>query len=217
MIMRKNAFILALTFMVCTVEAQTNVQLLHQLVEDSKKEHKLQIETRNSQSKTTAQEEINRGLAEEAKNKYRVVKNRFSKIHFLIDAIGIGNSASPIIRSIGENQKRIFEQCKENPALMYLAVEAEKRFVQKSESLLSYLVGITAVIGDLNQMGGSDRRILYQHIIDELTEINRISRGMAYSLSSSQRLKNNDGALFPLTDRESTMEAVLSNIKTLEK
>ena len=214
MIMRKNAFILAFTFMVCTVEAQTNVQLLHQLVEDSKKEHNLQIETRNSQSKTTAQEEINRGLAEEVKNKYRVVKNRFSKIHFLIDAIGIGNSAIPIIRSIGENQKSIFKQCQENPALMYLAVEAEKSFVQKSESLLSYLVGLTAVIGDLNQMANSDRRILYQHIIDELTEINRISRGMAYSLSSKQRHHN--GSLFPLANGESTMEAVLSNIKTLE-
>src|SRR5690606_10907802 len=143
-------------------------------------------------------EEINRGLAEEVKNKYQVVKNRFSKIHFLIDAIGIGNSAIPIIRSIGENQKSIFEQCKENPALMYLAVEAEKSFVQKSESLLSYLLGLTAVIGDLNQMANSDRRILYQHIIDELIAINRISRGMAYSLSSNQRHQNNDGPLFPL-------------------
>src|SRR5690606_18482712 len=138
--------ILAFTFMVFTVEAQTNVQLLHQLVEDSKKEHNLQIETRNSQSKITTKEEINRGLAEEVKNKYQVVKNRFSKIHFLIDVIGIGNSAIPIIRSIGENQKRIFEQCKENPALMYLAVEAEKSFVQKSESLLSYLVDRKSVV-----------------------------------------------------------------------
>src|SRR5690554_6624742 len=214
MIMRKNAYILAFTFLVFTVEAQTNVQLLHQLVEDNKNEHNLQVETRNSQSKASSQEEINRGLAEEVKNKYQVVKNRFIKIHFLIDVIGIGNSAIPIIRSIAENQKRIFEQCKENPALMYLAVEAEKRFVQKSESLLSYLVGLTAVIGDLNQMANSDRRILYQHIIDELTELNRISRGMAYSLSSNQR--HNDGSLFPLATGESTMKAVLSNIKTLE-
>lgn len=213
--MKKNALILAFTFLVFTVEAQTNVQLLHQLVEDNKKEHNLQIETRNSQSITTAQEEINRGLAEEVKNKYRAVKNRFSKIHFLIDAIGIGNSAIPIIRSIGDNQKSIFEQCKENPALMFLTVEAEKSFVQKSESLLSYLVGLTAVIGDLNQMANSDRRILYQHIIDELTEINRISRGMAYSLSSNRRQRPNDSSLFPLANGESTMQAVLLNIKTL--
>src|SRR5690554_8218436 len=109
MIMRKNAFILAFTFMVFMVEAQTNVQLLHQLVEDNKKEHNLQVETRNSQSKASAQEEINRGLAEEVKNRYRVIKNRFSKIHFLIDAVGIGNNAIPLIRSIGENQKSIFE------------------------------------------------------------------------------------------------------------
>jgi hypothetical protein len=211
MIMRKNIFILAFIFIAFTIEAQTNVQLLHQLVEDNKKEHNLQIETRNSQSKTTAQEEINRGLAEEVKNKYRVVKNRFSKIHSLIDAIGIGNRAIPIVRSIGENQKRIFEQCQDNPALMYLAVEAEKSFVQKSESLLNYLVGLTAVIGDLNQMANSDRRILYQHIIDELTEINRISRGMAYTLSSKQRHHN--GSLFPLATGESTMNVVLSNIK----
>src|SRR5690606_346249 len=214
MIMRKNAFILAFIFIAFTVEAQTNVQLLHQLVEDNKKEHNLQIETRNSQSKTTAQEEINRSLLEEVQQKYRSVRDRFSKIQFLIDAIGIGNSAIPIVRSIVENQKHIFEQCKENPALMYLAVEAEKSFVQKSESLLSYLVGLTAVIGDLNQMADSDRRILYQHIIDELTAINRISRGMAYSLSSNQRHHN--GSLFPLATGESTMKAVLSNIKTLE-
>src|SRR5690606_33833645 len=199
------------------VEAQTNVQLLHQLVENNKKEHDLQIETRNSQSKASAQEEINKGLAEEVKNKYRVVKNRFSKIHFLIDVIGIGNSAIPIIRSIDENQKSIFEQCKENPDLMYLAVEAEKSFVQKSESLLNYLVGLTAVIGDLNQMAGSDRRILYQHIIDELTEINRISRGMAYSLSANGRHQLNDGSLFPLANGESIMETVFSKLKKLER
>src|SRR5690606_16398111 len=107
MTMKKNAFILAFTLMVCTVEAQTNVQLLHQLVEDNKKEHNLQIESRNYQSKTTAQEEVNRGLLKEVKQKYRRVRDRFSKIHFLIDVIGIGNSATPIIRSIGENQKSI--------------------------------------------------------------------------------------------------------------
>src|SRR5690606_29496145 len=140
------------------------------------------------------------------KNKYRVVKNRFSKIHFLIDAIGIGNSAIPILRSIGENQKSISEQCKENPALKYLAVEAEKSFVQKSESSMSYSVGLTAVIADLNRMGGSDRTILYQHIIDELTEINRISGGIAYSVSSNQRHHN--GSLFPLATGESTMKVV---------
>src|SRR5690554_2555078 len=97
---------------------------------------------------------------------------------------------------------------------MYLAVEAEKSFVQKSESLLSYLVGLTAVIGDLNQMADSDRRILYQHIIDELTEINRIGRGLVISLSS--KLSHHDGSLFPPANGESTMKAMLSNIKTLE-
>src|SRR5690606_18112353 len=166
-------------------------------------------------SKASSQEEVNRGLLEEVKLKYRKVKDRFSKIHFLIDGIGIGNSAIPIIRSIVENQQSILEECQENPALMLIAVEAEKSFVQKSESLLRYLVGLTAVTGDLNQMADSDRRILYQHIIDELTEINRISRGMAYTLSSKQ--SHHNGSLFPLANSESTMEAVLSNIKTLEK
>lgn len=163
--------------------AQVNVALLHQLVDESKSEYNLQKEAKANQGKNAVNEEINKNLVNSIKEKYRVVQERFAKLSIVIDAFGIGTTAEPLVNSIIDNQQQIVYYCQQDPSLLLFAIETEKLFVERSYSLMNYLIGLSASIGVVNQMKVSERRILFQHIIDELREIN----GISYTASKSLR------------------------------
>jgi hypothetical protein len=180
-----KAICLSLFVFFCYVEmiyAQVNVSLLHQLVEESKAEYQLQKEAKSNQGKNAVNEEVNHNLMKLIKEKYRVVQERFAKLSIVIDAMGIASTAKPLVNSIIDNQQQIVYYCKQDPKLFLFAIETEKFFVERSYSLMNYLLGLSASIGVVNQMKVSERRLLFQHIIDELREINAISFTTSKSL-----------------------------------
>ena len=196
--------------------AQVNVALLHQLVEESKSEYNLQKEARDKQENNAINEEVNKSLVKTVKEKYRTVQERFAKLSIVIDAIGIGTTAEPLINSIINNQQQIVYYCQQDPALLLFALETEKVFVDRSYSLLNYLIGLSASIGVINQMKVSERRILFQHIIDELREIN----GISYTTSKYlQRHLQTRFGVDPYIGYVSTemalVEEIIQNAKTL--
>lgn len=196
--------------------AQVNVALLHQLVEESKSEYNLQKEAKTNQGKNAVNEEVNKNLVNTVKEKYRIVQERFAKLSIVIDAIGIGNTAGPLINSIIDNQQQIVFYCRQDPELLLFALETEKLFVDRSYSLLNYLVGLSASIGVVNQMKVSERRVLFQHIIDELKDIN----GLSYTTSKSlqhhieRKLGVNPYLGYVATER-ALVEEIIQNAKTL--
>lgn len=198
--------------------AQVNVALLHQLVDESKSEYNLQKEAKSNQVKNTVNEEVNNNLINSVKEKYRRVQERFAKLSIVIDAIGIGATAEPLVNSIIDNQQHIVYYCSQDPTLLLFAIEAEKIFVDRSYSLLNYLLGLSASIGEVNQMKVSERRILFQHIIDELKEIN----GLSYTTSKSlqhhleRRLGVNPFLDYVATER-ALVEEIIRNAKTLTR
>jgi hypothetical protein len=193
-----------------------NVPLLHQLVKQSKSEYNLQKEAKINQGKNAVNEEVNNSLVNSVKKKYRTVQERFAKLSIVIDAIGIGSTAQPLVNSIIDNQQQIVYYCREDPTLLLFAIETEKIFVDRSYSLLNYLIGLSASIGVVNQMKVSERRILFQHIIDELREINRIS--LTASKVLQYRLERKQG-VNPYLDYAATemalVEEIIQNAKTL--
>ena len=196
--------------------AQTNVALLHQLVEESKSEYILQKETKEGQGRNAINEEINNNLVNSVKEKYRAVQDRFAKLSILIDAIGIGTAAEPLVNSIIDNQQQIVFYCSQNPELLLFAVETEKVFVERSYSLLNYLFGLSASIGVVNQMKVSERRILFHHILDELREIN----GLSYTVSKSlqhhlERKRGVNPYLEYVATELALVEEIIQNAKTL--
>jgi len=196
--------------------AQVNVALLHQLVEESKSEYNLQKEAKANQGKNAVNEEVNNSLVNSVKKKYRTVQERFAKLSIVIDAIGIGSTAQPLVNSIIDNQQQIVYYCRQDPTLLLFAIETEKIFVDRSYSLLNYLLGLSASIGVVNQMKVSERRILFQHIIDELREINGIS--LTASKALQYHLERKLG-VNPYLDYVATemalVEEIIQNSKTL--
>lgn len=196
--------------------AQVNVALLHQLVEESKSEYNLQKEAKASQGRNAVNEEVNKNLVKSVKEKYRVVQERFAKLSIVIDAFGIGATAEPLVNSIIDNQQQILFYCSQNSELVLFAVETEKIFVQRSYSLLNYLVGLSASIGEVNQMKVSERRILFQHIIDELREINGLSYTVSKSLQNHiQRKRGVNPYLAYVATEMALVEEIIQNAKIL--
>lgn len=196
--------------------AQVNVALLHQLVEESKSEYNLQKEAKANQGRNAVNEEVNKNLVNSVKEKYRVVQERFAKLSIVIDAFGIGATAEPLVNSIIDNQQQILFYCSQNPELVLFAVETEKVFVQRSYSLLNYLVGLSASIGEVNQMKVSERRILFQHIINELREINGLSYTVSKSLQNHiQRKRGVNPYLAYVATEMALVEEIIQNAKIL--
>lgn len=168
--------------------ATLNVPLLHQLVANSKTEHKNQTAVKTAQAKSTANEELNRSLAQQVKSKYRSLQERFAKMSTVFDAANIGTEALPLVKDIIRNQQRIIVCTQKDPALAFMALETETDFVKRSNSLTRYLVGLCLSIGDINQMKASDRRMLFQFVVEELRAISFVSGGIARALQA-QALK----------------------------
>lgn len=211
-----SLFFFALFANTSLATAQVNVVLLHQLVEESKSEYNLQREAKTNQGKNAVNEEVNKNLVNTVKEKYRTVQERFAKLSIIIDAIGIGSTAEPLINSIIDNQQQIVYYCRQDPELILFAIETEKIFVDRSYSLLNYLLGLTASIGVVNQMKVSERRILFQHILDELREIN----GLSYTTSKTlqhhiERKLGVNPYLGYVATEKALVEEIIQNAKTL--
>lgn len=200
------------------VFAQVNIALLHQLVEDSKNEHKKQSEAKTNQAKNAINEEVNRNLMRQVKEKYRAVQERFAKLQLLVEAVGLAVTADPLLRSIIDHQEQIVFYCQSDPLVIPLALETEKLFVKQSYSLLNYLIGLMASIGDLNQMKISERRLLLQHVLHELRSINRLSQATSQSLESyiSQKSGVSNYPQF-LLEASGTVDEILENTQLIKK
>lgn len=169
--------------------AQVNVELLHQLVSESKSEHSRQNDAKNKQVVNTANEEVNRSEMSKLKTKYRELQNRFHTLGLAIDAVQIGLQASPVIAEIIRQQNLIFQLAGNDPLLIALAYNAEMDMAEQAYLLSNYMYGLAISVGDINQMKASDRKILFDHIVTELQRIAGTSRGLAVTMSYASRKK----------------------------
>lgn len=197
-----------------------NVPAIHQLVGNSSTEFDKQVDARNKQGITTANEEMNKTYLAKLKNKYRELQQRYSLLGTAIDAANIGLQATPMVNSIIKSQTEIYRLAEQNPAIVFIAYQTEIEFLQKSRSLIYYLIGLSASVGAVNQMKQADRKILFDFILLELSGIQDLSRGLVnaiqYSnLSSLIRLLN------PFQDYidmdKSIVNDIITNAKYLKK
>jgi len=198
--------------------AQLNVPLLHQLVENNKTEYGKQIDAKNQQAKNTAVEATNKTLMTSVKDRYRTLQERFAKMSIVFDAVNIGISATPLVREIIKEQQKIVVYAQSDPLLIPIALDSEVIFVQKANSLVNYLIGLCAVIGDVNQMKVSDRRILFEHILNELRNISYLSGGVARTLQASVMKKRGTDPFSDYINREETLvNDIMNNVKILRQ
>ena len=192
-------------------KAQLNVELLHQLIGNSKTEHGKQSDARDKQAVSSSNEEINKTLMVRLKDKYRDIHSRFKAVSLAINAAQIGIEAYPLLSDITTSQTKIYEMCKDDPVLLVMAIQSEANLADRGYSLLNFLYALSLSIEDINQMKPSDRKLLFSHVLTELKVIAGTSKGLATSLQYSSRKKILNG-LNPFSDFINTDKKLVDDI-----
>jgi hypothetical protein len=158
---------------------------IHQLVDESKSENKLQVEAKNQQALATANESANLTLLAKLKGTYRTLQQRYNTLGTAINIADIGIYATPMVKQIVSNQSQIISLVEKNPALVVIGYQSAIQFAGKAKSLMGYVAGLTLSFGDVNQMKASDRKMLFDYVISELSTIRELSGNMVNMMQYS--------------------------------
>ena len=163
-----------------------NIAGIHQLVDASKSEYDLQNESRNRQAVTTGNEQANKTMLARLKVKYRQLQERYHSLGTILDVVNVGIQASPMLSRIIQNQAGIYEIARKNPTFLSIAYQAELEFAEKGRSLFNFLAGLCASIGPINQMKVADRKILFDHVLVELSNLQDMSFSLLCNMQYAQ-------------------------------
>lgn len=166
-------------------EKVLNIPGMHQLVNNSETEYDKQTDARNRQATNTANELANLTLLSKLKNVYRTLQQRYNTLGTAIEVANIGIYAAPMINRIISNQAQIISLTEKDPALIAIGLGTEIEFAEKARALLGYVTGLSLSIGDVNQMKSSDRKLLFDYVISELSTIQFLSGTLVRSLQST--------------------------------
>ncbi|GAA3989509.1 hypothetical protein GCM10022210_48500 [Mucilaginibacter dorajii] len=155
-----------------------DIPALHQLVDESESENKLQVKAKNQQALTTANEQANLTLLGKTKAMYRTLQQRYNTLGTAINIADIGIYASPMVSRIISNQAQIVQLVQKNPALIAIGYQSALQFTSQARSLVAYVTGLSLSLGNVNQMKASDRKMLFDYVISELSNIQDLSGNM---------------------------------------
>jgi len=179
--MKKLIFLFLFSGFTLAVFAQQktlNIVGIHQLVSESQSENKLQVNARNKQATVSANEQANLTLLSKVKMTYRELQQRYNTLGTAINLADIGIYAGPMLSRIVSNQAQIIQLAQKNPALLAIGYQSELQFAMQAKDLLGYVTGLTLSLGDINQMKASDRKMLFDYVISELSNIQNLSANM---------------------------------------
>jgi len=179
--MKRLFILLALAFYLSpSFGQQSTIDIvgMHQLIDESKDEHSAQVTARNQQAVNTANEQTNLTLLDKMKNLYRTLQQRYNTLGTAITIADIGLEGEPMVNQIVSYQSQIIQLAEKNPSIIALGYQTEIEFAEKAESLLGYVTGLTLSLGDVNQMKASDRKVLFDYVIAQLSRIQEIAGNM---------------------------------------
>ncbi|UOE52581.1 hypothetical protein MTO98_16005 [Mucilaginibacter sp. SMC90] len=179
------AFCLCFAVTVYGQQKTLNIPGIHQLVAQSQSENQFQVSARDRQGLVSANEQANLTILAKIKVTYRELQQRYNALGTAINLADIGFYASPMVSRIVSNQAQIIQLVQKNPALLAIGYQAELQFARQAKDLFSYVAGLSLSIGDVNQMKASDRKILFDYVLSELSRIQDLSGNMLSMLQYS--------------------------------
>jgi len=158
---------------------------IHQLVDESISENKLQVNARNQQALATANEQANLTLLDKLKQTYRTLQQRYNTLGTAISIADLGIYATPMVNQIVSYQGQIIRLAEKNPALIAIGYQSEIQFAQQAKDLAGYVAGLILSYGDVNQMKSSDRKMLFDYVILQLSNMQQLAGNMVNMMQYS--------------------------------
>lgn len=214
-------FLSAISFSLSALAQQSVIDVvgMHQLIDQSKDEHTQQVNARNNQATVNVNEQANLTLLEKLKNMYRTLQQRYNTLGTAISVAEIGIEAEPMVKQIVSYQGQIVQLAEKNPAGAALGIATEVEFAEKAEALAGYVAGLSLSIGDVNQMKASDRKLLFDYVIQQLSKIQELSGNMINILTYSNlsTLLRSINPFQNYIDQDKSMvESIIQNAKYLK-
>ncbi|MBS1533366.1 MAG: hypothetical protein JSU01_23910 [Bacteroidetes bacterium] len=214
-------FLFAFSFHLSASAQQSVLDIpeMYQLIDESHAEHKLQVDAKNQQTTNTANEQVNLTLLGKVKAMYRTLQQRYNTLGTVINLAEIGMYATPMIKQIVNYQGQIVSLVQKDPAVAFLGYQTEIEFVEKAEALGGYVAGLLLSLGDINQMKASDRKLLFDYVVQQLSRIQELSGNML-RLLQYKNLSAVLRALNPfatwISQDKSMVNSILNNAKYLK-
>jgi len=197
-----------------------DIPAMHQLISQSIDENKLQVKAKSQQAINTANEQANLTLLDKLKKVYRDLQNRYNTLGTVINIAEIGIYATPMVSRIISNQRQIIALTSDDQALLPLGLQTEIEFAQRAKDLAGYVTGLSLSYGDVNQMRASDRKLLFDYVVEQLSEIQQLSYNLVVTLQNSNLnlLLRSINPFQNYVDRDRTIvEEIISNAKYLKQ
>ncbi len=220
--MRLLLTLFALSFYLSASAQQSTIDIvgMHQLIDESKSEHQKQVTAKNQQAVNTTNEAANMAVLDKLKNTYRTLQQRYNTLGTAITVADIGLEGEPMVKQIINYQGQIMALAEKNPAIIALGYQTEIEFAEKAESLIGYVAGLTLSIGDVNQMKASDRKLLFDYVLTQLSEIQELSGNLVNTLAYSNlsTLLRSINPFQSYIDQDKTVaEDIIQNAKYLKQ
>jgi hypothetical protein len=125
-----------------------------------------------------------------------------------------------MVEQIVGYQKQIVSLTEKTPVLVVLGLQTEIEFAGKAKSLAGYVAGLSLSIGDVNQMKASDRKMLFDYVISQLSEIQELSGNLVETLqtSSLNTILRSINPFQDFVDKDKTVaEDIIFNAKYLKQ
>jgi hypothetical protein len=197
-----------------------DIPAMHQLIPQSIDENKLQVKAKNQQAINTANEQANLTLLDKLKKVYRDLQNRYNTLGTVINIADIGIYATPMVSRIISNQRQIIALTSDDPALLPLGLQTEIEFAQRAKDLAGYVAGLSLSYGDVNQMRASDRKMLFDYVLEQLSDIQQLSGNLVVTLQNSNLnlLLRSINPFQDYIDKDRTIvQEILSNARYLKQ
>ncbi len=149
--------------------------MMNQEIRHTMQENERQKEMKNWQDTNLATEAVNKKQWEKFKETTTKIQDRLRIVDFAMQAIPTGYAIFLESQKIQDIQSKIITEIQTAPYSLIVVLPAEIKFVSDMQMIVRLLTGIVLSYGAINQMEKSERKILLEYALEEVTRLRRDS------------------------------------------
>ena len=149
--------------------------MMNQEIRHTMQENERQKEMKNWQDTNLATEAVNKKQWEKFKETTTKIQDRLRIVDFAMQAIPTGYAIFIESQKIQDIQSKIITEIQTAPYSLIVVLPAEIKFVSDMQMIVRLLTGIVLSYGAINQMEKSERKILLEYALEEVTRLRRDS------------------------------------------
>lgn len=161
--------------------------MMNQEIRHTMQENERQKEMKNWQDTNLATEAVNKKQWEKFRETTTKIQERLKIVDFAMQAIPTGYAIFLESQKIQDIQSKITEEIQTAPYSLIVVLPAEIKFVDDMQMIVRLLTGIVLSYGAINQMEKSERKILLEYALEEVTRLRRDSFFMLMTIRNIKR------------------------------